>query len=122
MPLVLLVSHDAHTRASLRRVLEAHGYSVGEAMNSREGERTIRRVKPGVVIADLQMEIVEAGESVLETLCDADRDSALYFVTTGTPASAGEFDHARLGARGVFLKPIDPAVVVATLDALRDSG
>jgi DNA-binding NarL/FixJ family response regulator len=115
--MILLISHDAHTRAGLRRALEAHGYSVGEAMNSREGERTMRRVKTAVAIADLQMEIVEAGESVIGALAGVDSSCALYLITTGNRASIGEFDHTKLGARGVFLKPVDPAVVIATLEA-----
>jgi DNA-binding NarL/FixJ family response regulator len=114
--LVLLVSHDAHARAGLRKALEAHGYSVGEAMNGREGERTMRRVKPDVVIADLQLEVVESGAAPIEHLCGVDRACDVFFVTTGNHASLGEFDFAKLGARGVFLKPIDPAVVIATLD------
>jgi DNA-binding NarL/FixJ family response regulator len=115
--LVLLISHDAHARAALRRALEAHGYAVGEAMNSREGERTIRRVKPDVAIADLQLQVVESDDEPIERLCQVDRACDCYFVTTGNHASIGGFDFGKLGARGVFLKPVDPAVVIATLDA-----
>jgi DNA-binding response OmpR family regulator len=106
-----LISHDPHARAVLRRALEAEGFSVGEAANSREGERTIRRVRPDASIADLQMEIVELGEPVIERLRDADPQSLFYLMTTGTEALSAEFNLHHYGVTGVFLKPVDTAIV-----------
>jgi DNA-binding NarL/FixJ family response regulator len=113
--LILLISHDPHGRASLRRALEAEGFLVGEAANSDEGERTIRRVQPDVAIADLQMEIVESGAPAIERLRAAAGAGLFYLVTTGTNALGGEYDLHRLGVTGIFLKPVDPAIVIATL-------
>src|ERR1700685_2923071 len=113
--LILLISHAPHARAILRRALEAEGFLVGEAANSKEGERTIRRVNPDAAIADLQMEIVEAGERAIEQLCQAGGDRLFYLVTTGPDALSGEFNLHQLGVTGVFLKPVDPAIVIATL-------
>jgi CheY-like chemotaxis protein len=113
--LILLISHDPHARAILRRALEGEGFLVGEAANSAEGERTIRRVAPDVSIADLQMEIVESGAPVIERLRAAGDSGLFYLVTTGTYALGGEYDAQHLGVTGVFLKPVDPAVVIATL-------
>jgi DNA-binding NtrC family response regulator len=109
--LILLISHDPHARAVLRRALEAEGFSVGEAANSREGERTIRRVRPDASIADLQMEIVELGEPIIERLRDADPQSLFYLMTTGTEALSAEFNLHHHGVTGVFLKPVDAAIV-----------
>lgn len=113
--LVLLISHDPHLRAILRRALEAEGYLVGEAANSTEGVRTIQRVKPDAVIADLQMEVVESGDRVIEKLRAANAGHVLYLVTSGTDALSDQFDTHRLGVAGIFLKPVDPAVVIAAL-------
>lgn len=115
--LILLISHDPHARAILRRALEVEGFLVGEAANSKEGARTIRRVKPDAAIVDLQMEIVESGERVIETLHDAGERSLFYLVTTGADALSGEFSLHQLGVTGVFLKPVDPAIVIQTLKA-----
>lgn len=113
--LVLLISHDPHGRAVLRRALEAEGFLVGESANSREGERTIRRVKPDVAIADFQLESVEGEEASIEKLRRADESTLLYLVTTGSNALTGEFNLRELGVAGVFLKPIDPVIVVQAL-------
>jgi DNA-binding response OmpR family regulator len=113
--LVLLISHDPHARAALRRALEAEGFLVGEAANSAEGERTLRRVHPDAAIADLQLEIVESGEPAIERLRAAAGAALFYLVTSGTYALGGEYNLHHLGVTGVFLKPVDPAIVIATL-------
>ena len=113
--LILLVSHDAHARASLRRALEAQGFLVGEAANGNEGERTIRRVKPDAAIADLQMEIVEGGAHVIERLHKAATETLLYLATTGDAATL-EFNLHALGVTGMFLKPLDAAIVGPALN------
>jgi DNA-binding response OmpR family regulator len=113
--LVLLISHDPHARAVVRRALEAEGFLVGEAANGKEGERTIRRVQPDAVIGDLQLEIVEGGERVIERLREADTRSLFYLATTGTDALSGEFTHHQFGVTGVFLKPLDPAIILQVL-------
>lgn len=120
--LILLISHDPHARAILRRALEADGFSVGEAANSREGERAIRRVQPDASIADLQMEIVELGEPIIERLRAAGPRSLLYLATTGTEALSAEFNLHHLGVTGVFLKPVDAAIVTQTLKSALSEG
>lgn len=113
--LVLLISHDPHSRAILRRALEAEGFLVGEAANGREGERTIRRVNPDAAIADLQMEIVEGGERVIEGLHEACTRTLFYLATTGTDALSLDSSLHQLGVTGIFLKPLDCAIVVQAL-------
>jgi len=54
--IILLVDADPHARAILRNALEAAGFTVGEAANSFEGERTVSRVQPDAVLFDLMEE------------------------------------------------------------------
>ncbi len=112
--LVIFVSHDAHARAILRKRLEADGFSVGEAASASEGDRTVRRVKPDAIVADLQMEIVHGGTAVIETLHEAHAASLLYLLTTGD-ASTLAFGWPALGVAGIFLKPMDAELISATL-------
>jgi DNA-binding NarL/FixJ family response regulator len=112
--LVILVSHDAHARAILRKRLELDGFSVGEAANADEGDRTVRRVKPDATIADLQLEIVEGRVGVIEKLHEAHAASLLYLLTTGDAATLS-FGWDALGVAGIFLKPMDAEVISAAL-------
>ena len=52
---ILLIDADPHARATLRIALEAADFSVGEAANDREGERTALRIKPDAILAELMI-------------------------------------------------------------------
>lgn len=112
---ILLVDSDPHARAVLRNALEAAGFTVGEAANGREGERTVMRVKPDAILADLVMETVDAHGAIADTLKAVGSRIPLYIVSNAADALVGAVGLDQLGVSGVFLKPADPAVVVQTL-------
>lgn len=112
---ILLVDKDPHARAVLRNALEAAGFSVGEAANGREGERTALRIKPDAILADLLMESVDVGGEVADKLKAIGSRIPVYIVSTAAEALIGAVGLRELGVSGVFLKPADPAVVVQTL-------
>lgn len=112
---ILLVDADPHARAVLRNALEAAGFSVGEAANGAEGERTALRIKPDAVLADLMMETIDAGGTIADKLKAARMPIPLYIVSTAADALVGAVGLHELGVAGVFLKPVDPSIVVQTL-------
>jgi len=112
---VLLVDADAHARAALRNALETAGFTVGEAANGREGERTALRIKPDAILTDLMMETVDAGGVVAAKLKDTGSKIPVYIVSNATDALVGAVGLHELGISGVFLKPGDPAVIIQTL-------
>jgi len=112
---VLLVDSDPHARASLRAALEAAGFSVGEAANGREGERTALRVRPDAILADLMIESADPGASIAERLKSIGSRIPVYIVSTAAEALVGAVGLDELGVSGVFLKPADPAIVIQTL-------
>jgi DNA-binding response OmpR family regulator len=65
---ILLIDTDPHARAVLRKALEAKRFSVGEAASNREGERTILRIRPDAVLADLLADPSDTGTTVSEWL------------------------------------------------------
>jgi DNA-binding response OmpR family regulator len=118
---ILIVDKDAHARAILRRALEAAAFTVGEAANQQEGERTIKRIKPDAVLADLVIEPIDGGGLMPSKLKHAGIDIPFYLVSAAVDALVGVVDLRELGVSGVFLKPIDSAVVVRTLKTRLDS-
>jgi len=117
---ILLIDSDAHARATLRNALEAASFSVGEAANQVEGERTIKRIKPDAVLADLAMETIDAGGMIACRLKQSGVDIPFYVVSTAVDALVGAVDLRDLGVSGVFLKPVDSAVVIQTLKTRLD--
>lgn len=112
---VLLVDSDPHARAVLRNALEAAGFSVGEAANSHEGVRTVMRVHPDAILAELMIETVDAGGAIARKLKAAGSSIPVYIVSNAADALVGAVGFDELGISGVFLKPADPAVVIQTL-------
>ncbi|QGM47467.1 response regulator [Methylocystis heyeri] len=113
--IVLLVDSDPHARSILRNALEASGFSVGEAANSAEGIRTVSRVKPDAVLFDLMVDQDVDGLSEAARLNDVGNHPPVYIVSTAVDALVGAVGLSELGVSGVFLKPVDVAVVVQTL-------
>lgn len=110
---ILLVDADPHARAVLRNALEAVGFSVGEAASEHEGERTAIRIRPDAILADMLMGAVD--HEVADRLKEIGSRIPIYIVSTAGDALVGAVGLHELGVAGVFLKPVDPAVVVQTL-------
>lgn len=112
---ILLVDADPHARAVLRIALEAAGFSVGEAANDQEGERTALRIKPDAILAELITEAGADGRMVSERLHARSSKILCYIVSAAADALLGSVGLHEIGVTGVFLKPVDATVVIQTL-------
>ena len=112
---ILLIDADAHARAILRKALEAAGFSVGEAANNREGERTALRIKPDAILAELMTDPADVGMTISERLKASGSTIPCYIVSTASDALMGSVGLHEIGISGVFLKPVEPAIVIQTL-------
>lgn len=112
---ILLVDTDPHARAVLRMALEAAGYSVGEAATDGEGERTALRIKPDAILAELITESGPDGRMVSERLHARGSKIPCYIISAAADALLGTVGLHEIGVTGVFLKPVDAAIVIQTL-------
>jgi DNA-binding response OmpR family regulator len=114
---ILLVDPDPHFRASLRVLLEEAGFTVGEAANGKEGERTAMRIRPDAIIAELMLESIDAGSLVVDRLRQMGEKFPIYLMSSAASSMRSDFNFSQLGIAGLFNKPFDPKVVVETLKA-----
>jgi DNA-binding response OmpR family regulator len=112
---ILLIDGDAHARSVLRVALEAANFSVGEAASNREGERTALRIKPDAILAELMTDPADTGMTISEKLKAAGSTIPCYIVSTAGDALMGSVGLHEIGVSGVFLKPIEPAIMIQTL-------
>lgn len=112
---ILLIDADPHARATLRLALETAGFSVGEAANGGEGERTISRIKPDAVLAELMLDAGDASVTIAERLHASGSAIPFYVISTAADALMGSIGLHEIGLSGVFLKPVDVAIVIQTL-------
>lgn len=112
---ILAIDDDPDIRAALRVVLEAAGFTVGEAANGEEGLQVANSIKPDAVIVDLMMESVDSGSVVARKLKDSGYSGPVYMLSSAGDAVQYNIDARELGLAGIFQKPIEPKTLVKTL-------
>ena len=112
---VLIIDDDADIRASMRIVLEAAGFSVGEAGDGEEGLKVAQKVNPDAVIVDLMMETVDAGSKVSAKLKESGFKGPIYLLSAAGDTVRYNIDAKELGLDGIFQKPINHEVLISTL-------
>ena len=119
---ILTIDDDPDIRAALRMVLEAEGFSVGEAATGEEGLKIAERIQPDAVIVDLMMENVDTGSVIARKLKEHKYPGPVYLLSSAGDTVRYNLDARDLGLAGIFQKPIEPKALVATLKAkLKDS-
>ena len=56
---VLIIDDDADTRARVRKVLQRDGWAVREAENGQDGLKRLHELRPGIVLLDLTMPVMD---------------------------------------------------------------
>jgi DNA-binding response OmpR family regulator len=113
--LVLLVDEDPHFRATLRRALEEAGFAVGEAADGRQAEKTLVRVQPDAIVADLMASSAESASTFAQRIGEIGPPVPVYLVSSAGGAIAENVADEGLGVAGVFVKPFDAADLVRAL-------
>jgi len=112
---ILAIDDDPDIRAALRVVLEAAGFTVGEAANGEEGLQVAQSIKPDAIIVDLMMESVDSGSVVAKKLKELKFEGPVYMLSSAGDAVQYNVDARELGLAGIFQKPIEPKTLVNTL-------
>ena len=124
-PSVVLADDEAMVRAGFRMILESEPdiEVVGEARSGEQASETVRRLRPDLVLMDIQMPGGDGLEATRRITASPDLASRVVILTT-FERDAYVFDALRAGASGFLLKNSSPedlihAVrVVAAGDAL----
>lgn len=107
VPRVLVVDDMLSIRALVRVFLMEFGLSFDEASDGAEALRKARAVRPDLIIADLQMPVMD-GRALVEALRgDPNLREVPVIVLTGS--GEGEVGDPLPGRTEVVFKPIDPA-------------
>ena len=123
---VLLVDDQALMRAGFRALLDAEDgvEVVGEAADGAGAVQQSRRLRPDVVLMDVQMPGLDGIEATRRIAADPGLDGVRVLILTNYGLDSYVFAALRAGASGFLLKDADPAdllraiAVVARGDAL----
>lgn len=109
MTTVLLVDDQTLLRAGLRAILENSEdlTVVGEAANGREGLREARRLRPSVILMDLQMPEMNGVEAIRAVRADPLLSPTPVLVLTTFDDVDDVVEALAAGATGYLLKDVD---------------
>ena len=118
---ILAVDDVVTNTQVLRATLEPFGYNVIEARSMEEALRAARKRRPDLVVTDIHMPSGTGYDLIRAFQHDPDlRDVDFVFVSS---TYWHELDRARglsLGAKRFLVRPIDPQVLVAEINAVLD--
>ncbi|MDA0564792.1 response regulator transcription factor [Streptomonospora sp. S1-112] len=108
---VLLMDDQPLIRAGFRALLEAEDdlTVVGEAADGAEGVALAREHLPDVVLADVQMPVVDGIEATRRIAADPRLDGTHVLMLTNYGFDEYVYNALRAGAAGFLVKDIDPA-------------
>ena len=118
---VLIVDDDPDAREVVAAILRHYGASVIVATSVSTALVALRREQVDVLVADLGMPI-EDGYDLIRHVRSSDNDKIARLPAAALTAYTTEEDRDRVLAAGFqfhLAKPVDPAVLVATVERLR---
>jgi DNA-binding NarL/FixJ family response regulator len=114
---VLIADDHALFRDGLRSLLEARGVDVlGEARNGREAVDQARRLKPDVVLMDLNMPEMNGLQAT--RLISVEQPETRVVILTASEDDADLFEAIKSGAQGYLLKNLASADLFRLLDGV----
>jgi DNA-binding response OmpR family regulator len=116
---ILVIDDDPAICESVKAVLEANGFTAETALSGMEGLEAFGRVQPDAVLCDMMMEDVDSGLRVAKVMRGKRSDVPIYLLSTIGDATAGSLDLGELGFNGVFQKPVDFDLLLASLRRIR---
>jgi two-component system phosphate regulon response regulator PhoB len=112
LPAILIVEDDPELRELLRLTLARSRYRLVEAVNGEQGLELARRLRPRLILLDVQLPGMDGLEVCRRLKADAELAEARVLMLT---AAASEQDRARgaaAGADGYMTKPFGPLALL----------
>jgi CheY-like chemotaxis protein len=105
MPRVALVVDDSMLiRHTVCRFLEERGFSVESASNGEEALETLKRIRPDIIITDMQMPKMSGGEFITALKTRAATANIPVVIVAGRQSG---FDESEKRAQFAIFKDID---------------
>jgi DNA-binding NarL/FixJ family response regulator len=121
---VLLVDDQAMVRGGFRMILEAEDDIdvVGEAADGAGAIESVHRLRPDVVLMDIQMAGMDGLEATRRIVGGPDAATTRVVILTTFEVDAYVFEAIRSGASGFVLKNAPPEDLVGAVRAVADGG
>jgi two-component system cell cycle response regulator DivK len=115
-PKILIIEDNAQNLYLTTFILEKHGYEVLPARNGRQGIDLAARVKPALILLDIQLPVMDGYAVARELKCNPGLvDIPIVAVTSY--AMVGDRERIlAAGCEGYIEKPINPQTFMAQVE------
>jgi CheY-like chemotaxis protein len=115
---VLVTDDDAITRMLVKVLLERDRYEVLEAVNGQQAVEIATRERPSLVLIDLTMPVMDGYEAIGSLRREFPLGALPIIVLTSQDGDSVERRVLELGADDYLIKPFEPAVLMARVNAV----
>ncbi|MDP6524216.1 MAG: response regulator [Kiritimatiellia bacterium] len=114
---ILCIDDDSDFLESVKTIIETEDYIVNTADSAEEELVSYKEDKADLIIVDLMMEEVDAGTSFVKEIRALGETPPIYMLSSVGDALSICADYGELGLSGVFQKPIEPDLLLSTLQS-----
>lgn len=113
---ILIIEDNEQNLYLLTFIVEKHGYEVSAARDGKEGIEIAQRVKPDLILLDIQLPVMD-GYTVARELRKNQDMANIPIVAVTSFAMIGDREKAmEAGCTGYIEKPIDPVRFMAQVE------
>ena len=112
---ILIVEDDGNIRELLRLYLEREGYTVLEAENGVEGIKKWKSDKPGMLLLDVMMPVMDGWAVCREIRAESD---VPIIIMTAKGETFDKVNGLEMGADDYIVKPLEMREVIARVRAI----
>jgi two-component system cell cycle response regulator DivK len=113
---ILIIEDNEQNLYLLTFLLEKYGYAVSAARDGREGIEMAYRIKPDMILLDIQLPVM-AGYTVAKKLRQSQDLANTPIVAVTSYAMLGDREKAlEAGCTGYIEKPIDPETFIEQVE------
>jgi DNA-binding NarL/FixJ family response regulator len=105
---LLLIDDDVKLRRNCAALLRLEGYEIVEANHGREGLEAARRVRPDLIVCDVNMPTMNGHALLTELRADAALLRTPFIFLTGDGEMKDLREGMNLGADDYLVKPVEP--------------
>jgi CheY-like chemotaxis protein len=115
---ILVADDEPITRMLVKVLLERDRYDVLEAINGQQAVEIAQRERPSLVLIDLNMPVMDGYEAIASLRHEFPMSDLPIIVLTASEGDSVERRVLELGADDFLIKPFEPAVLMARVNAV----
>lgn len=122
MPRVLIVDDSPTETYKFKEILEKHGYEIITAENGADGVSVARQEIPDVVLMDVVMPGLNGFQATRQISKAEETKHIPVIIVTTKDQETDKVWGRRQGASDYLTKPVDEAVLMATIKRVMDAA